>query len=402
MHETNVGSSIIGVGRAITRRGDVRIKSVLELQVEAALEAMTAAGVQRGDIGALFTGRMPRAYMSLQFNQALVNELKIAPMISTEVTAHGAGALGTIQLAIMALQAGVIDYALCCTGEASPVWIDVVKGSASWEADLQFEAPYGPTTPSIYALSARRMMHEYGNTAEQWARVAVENRRWALASPHAAMHGRGPLTVDQVVQSRPIASPLRLLDCAVWYPGGIGSAVVVTRSSRAADAPNAIRIMGYGQRTTHEYVAERMGTQGVAPFDIGPSLIRTGAGLAAKQAYEMSEVQAQDVDLVETSAPFSFANVLMLEELGFCNEGEGGAFVQDGGIDFDDGLPFNTSGGYLSFGQSGQGLYLLKEAMDQVLGQAEGKQVPNAEIALVHAHGGPLGSHAVMVIGRES
>ena len=185
---SDIGSktAIVGIGRALARKSDER-KTPLQLGAAAAVAAMRDAGIARKDVGALFTGRTPQAYMVLQYNQALLNELKIGPTFNSEVTPHGAGALGTLQLAALALHAGVIDYALCVTNEASGLWMDQVGSNAGWEGDLQFEAPYGASTPSLYAQFACRYMHEYGVTADMCARVAVENRRWALDHPHAAM-----------------------------------------------------------------------------------------------------------------------------------------------------------------------------------------------------------------------
>ena len=395
--------AIAGITRAIGLKSDPDKKTPLQLVIESCGELLRQTGVPRSKIGGLFTGRMPRSYMSLQYNQSVLNELKIAPMLSTEVTAHGAGALGTIELAVLALKAGVIDYALCVTGEASPTWIDMVGGSANWESDLQFEAPYGPTTPALYAQSACRYLHEYGITPEQMARVAVENRRWALHHPHAAMRDKGPLTIEQVLRSPMIASPLRMLDCAAWFPGGIASAALITRADMARDVcAQPTYITGFGQCNTHEWVGERMGTSGFAPFIDGPSMVRSGARVAAAHAYAMAGLGPAEMDIVETSVPFTYANLMILEELGFCAEGEGGRFVEAGGIDFDGGLPFNTTGGYLSFGQSGQGLYLLKEVMDQMWGRPEGFPVPNVKTGLVHGHGGPLGCHSVMIVSKEA
>jgi acetyl-CoA acetyltransferase len=340
--------------------------------------------------------------MVLQYNQALLNELKIGPTFNSEVTPHGAGAIGTLQLAAVALHAGVVDYALCVTNEASGLWMDQVGSNAGWEGDLQFEAPYGATTPSLYAQFACRYMHEYGVTPEMCARVAVENRRWALDHPHAAMRHKGPITVADVLSSRMIASPLRLLDCAVWYPGGIATAMVLTRDDLAKSRHReATWIAGFGQCTTHEWVGERLGGFGYAPMEDGPDLIRTGASVAAKQSYAMSGLTPKDIDLVQTSAPFSFANLMVLEELGFCGRGEGGKFVASGGVNYDGGLPFNTNGGYLSFGQVAQGLYNLHETIDQLWGRAEGRQVAAAEIGMVHGHGGPLAAHSVIIVAKE-
>ena len=401
---TKLGCStaIVGIGRAMAHKGDGERKTPLQLGAVAAVQAMRNAGIARKDVGALFTGRTPQAYMVLQYNQALLNELKIGPTFNSEVTAHGGGALGTLQLAALALDAGVIDYALCVTNEASGIWMDQVGSNAAWEGDLQFEAPYGVSTPSLYAQFACRYMHEYGITAAMSARVAVENRRWALDHPYAAMRHKGPITVADVLASRMVATPLRMLDCAVWYPGGIATAMVLTRSEVARARHEKPTLMaGFGQCSTHEWVGERMGGWGYAPLEAGPDLIRTGAQVAARQAYAMAGLKPQDIDVVQSSAPFSFANLMMLEELGFCAAGEGGAFVESGGIDYKGGLPFNTMGGYLSFGQVAQGLYNLHETIDQLWGRAEGRQVANANIGLVHGHGGPLACHSVVIVSKE-
>lgn len=387
----------------MAHRDDAERKTPLQLGAVAAVQALRNAGIKRTDVGALFTGRTPQAYMVLQYNQALLNELKVGPMFSSEVTAHGGGALGTLQLGALAVNSGLIDYALCVTNEASGIWMNQTMSNAGWEGELQFEAPYGVSTPSLYAQFACRYMHEYGITPDMSACVAVENRNWALVHPHAAMRDKGPITVEDVLASRMIASPLRLLDCAVWYPGGIGTAMVVTRSEIArARHPQATLIAGFGQCCTHEWVSERMGTSGFAPVQDGPNLVRTGASVAARQAYEMAGVKPSDIDLAQSSAPFTFANLMMLEELGFCGVGEGGAFAQGGGIAFDGGLPFNTMGGYLSFGQVAQGLYNLHETIDQLWGRAEGRQVPDAKVGLVHGHGGPLACHSVAIVSREA
>ena len=259
-------TAIVGIGRATVHREDAVRKTPLQLGATAAAEALRKAGIKRSDVGALFTGRTPQAYMVLQYNQALLSELKIGPMFSTEVSSHGGGALGTLQLGAVAVNSGVIDYALCVTNEASGIWMNQTMSNAGWEGDLQFEAPYGVSTPALYAQFACRYMHEYGITPEMSARVAVENRRWALDHPQAAMRDKGPITIEDVLSSRMIASPLRLLDCAVWYPGGIGTAMIVTRADVArVRHPEATLLAGFGQCNTHEWVSERMGTFGFPP-----------------------------------------------------------------------------------------------------------------------------------------
>lgn len=392
-------AAVVGLGTQVVTREDTRITS-LQIQVLAAKKALEDAGIDRTQVGAVFTGRAPMGYSAPQWNMKILSELKILPTMSAEMTVHGAGVLGSLQFAMMAVNSGWVDYALCCSGCTGPLWVDLVKVNAAVEADLQFEALYGPTTPSLYALWATRYMHDFGITAEQIARVAVENRRWALEHPFAAMREKGEISVEDVVTSRSIATPLRLLDCSAWYRGGFGTAMVVTRADRAADHEKPIWLAGFGQRTTHEYVTERLLLEGPPPFDV-PNLHTTGAQPAARQAFEMAGWTNDDVDLVETSAPFTFANAMMLEDLGFCDKGEGGNFVTEGGIDFDGGLPMNTNGGYLSFGQAPNGMHMAAEAVQQLRGEAEGKQVPNAERALVHFHGGPMASHSVALLSNE-
>jgi acetyl-CoA acetyltransferase len=393
-------AAITAVGTHVVSLEEERISS-LELQLRARRAAMASAGVTRQDIGAVFTGRAPMSYTAMQWNMRIINDLKIVPKMSTEVTVHGAGVLATWQYAAMAVTNGLIDYALCTSGCMGNRWVDLVEVNAGVEADLQFEAPYGPTTPSLYALWAQRYMHEFDVRPEDTARVAVENRRWALHHPAASMRHKGEISVGDVLESRLIASPLRLLDCSSWYRGGgVGSAVIITSAERARQSDRPIYLTGFGQCTTHEWVTERMGLWGIEP-STKPNLVTTGAAIAARDAYSSSGIGPQDVDLVETSAPFTFLNMMILEDLGFCKKGEGKDFVNSGGIDFAGGLPFNTNGGYLSFGQAANGMHMAIEAVEQLRGEAKGRQVGEPRHGLVHFHGGPNAAHSVAVLSAE-
>jgi len=392
------GAAIISLGTKVVTKDNPKITS-LQIQLYACREALQNVGLDRTKIGAVFTGRAPMGYTAMQWNMRIINELKIVPKMSTEVTIHGAGVLGTLQFASMAVQSGIVDYALCCSGCTGPLWVDLVKINAAVEADLQFEAPYGPTTPSLYALWAQRYMYEFNVQPADLAKVAVENRKWALEHPNAATKNKGPITIEDVLSSRPIALPLHLLDCSAWYKGGFGTAVIVTRAELVPDPDRAVYISGFGQCTTHEWITERLGLTGIEP-SMTPNLTTTGAKVAAEDAYQMAGWTPADIDLAETSAPFTFANLMVLEDLGFCAKGEAGPFVRDGGIDMEGGLPFNTNGGYLSFGQAPNGMHMAAEAIQQLRGEAKGRQVPNAERSLVHFHGGPFASHSVMLLSN--
>ena len=392
-------AAVIGLGTKITTRDDPTINS-LQLQLAACSDAIKAAGIDRHQIGAVFTCRAPMGYTSMQFNLRVVQELKIVPSLTSEITVHGAGVLGTLAHAAMAVNSGVVDYALCCSGCTGPIWTDLVKVNASIEADLQFEAPYGPTTPSLYAQWAQRYMYEFNIKPEDLAIIAVENRRWALDHPDAAMRSKGPLTVEQVVNSKMLASPIRILDSSTWFKGGFGTAVIVARADKVRPEHKPIYISGFGEAVTHEWLTDRMHLSGVEP-SMTPNLTTTGAKIAADRAYAMSGLKSSDIVLAETSVPFTFANMMALEDLGFCKKGEGKDFVRSGGISYDDGLPFNTNGGYLSFGQAPHGLHMAVEALQQLRGEAMGKQVKSARHAMAHFHGGPLASHCVMILSNQ-
>lgn len=391
-------TGIVGVGVVrSTPQDDPRPAPVATLAL-AARRAMTDAGIERKDVGMLLTGRAPAADPLPQINMRVLNELKVAPRYSTEVTVHGAGALAMLQLAAMALQSGVIDYAVCVSGNVSNLWMDVFSSNSFDEADPEFEAPYCPTAVSLYAQVASRYFHERRVAPQDCARIAVESRKWALEHPWAAMRDKGPITVEDVLASPMIAEPLRRLDCAPYYPGAVTVAVVLTNAARARQHDRPVFLAGWGQLTTHEYVTERLGLQPLPGVADSVGFLPTGALSAANQAYAMAGVTPGELDLVETSAPFTFFAALLLEELGLAPEGDVAGFLARGGIDQEGGLPFNTSGGNLSFGQSGQGLYLLLEAVEQLRKEARGRQVNDAETALVHAHGGVMSSNAVVIL----
>jgi acetyl-CoA acetyltransferase len=393
---------ISGIGVDICVKKEER-RSSLQVQIEACRKAILDSKLNRKDIGAVFTGRAPSAYSVPQFSQRILNELKIAPKFSTEITIHGAGALATLKYATLAVANGFVDYALCSSGDVGTFWMDLVSVNSIGEADAQFEAPYSPLTASLYAQIARRYMYEFGISSEDFARVAVENRKWAIHHPYAQMREKGLITVEDVLNSRMIASPLHLLDCCPWFKGGIGVGMVVTSSENAErlGIEDPIYISGFGECTTHEWITERMGLFGITELGERANLTTTGAAVAAKDAYKMAGWTLADIDVVETSVPFSFAVLLMLEDLGFCGKGEGGKFVKEGGIDFEGGLPLNTHGGMLGFGQSSQSLYNLVEAIDQLCGRAKGKQVKGPNRALIHGHGGIMASHSVLLVSNK-
>jgi acetyl-CoA acetyltransferase len=251
----------------------------------------------------------------------------------------------------------------------------------------QFEVPYGPTIPALYALVASRYMHAYGVTGEQLAHLAVTMRRHAALHPGA--HMRAPITVADVLASRVIASPLRLLDCCLVSDGG--AAVIVSAPEAAVDTAHAeVALLGSGQGHTHEHLSQ------------APSLTEFGCREASARAMGEAGVRPADMDVAEIYDSFTITLLVELESMGFFERGEAGAAAAGGALALGGRLPTNTHGGLLSFGQSGAagGLTHVVEAVRQLRGGAGPRQVPGPRLAFVHGDGGVLSAHCSLVLAR--
>jgi acetyl-CoA acetyltransferase len=252
---------------------------------------------------------------------------------------------------------------------------------------LQFEMPYGSPLVSGYALAARRHMHEYGTTSAQLARVAVDMRANAAMNP-LAMY-RDPLTVEDVLASRMISDPLHMLDCCIITDGG--GAVLMTTAERAKDLRQApIYVRGAATAQTHWNISTM------------PDFTVTAAARSGPRAFAQAGISAADVDMLMLYDSFTITVLLLLEDLGFCAKGEGGAFLDATRLTFDGDLPTNTDGGGLSSCHPGmRGIFLLIESVRQLRGQAGAVQVPDAEIAVACGSGGQLSCMGTVVLGKE-
>lgn len=248
----------------------------------------------------------------------------------------------------------------------------------------QFEIPYGPTLISAYAMFARRHMALYGTTSEQLAKVAVTFREHAAANPDARF--RTPITVDDVLASTPIASPLRKLDCCVVTDGG--GALVMTSRERARDCrKRPVHLAGFGSAATRTQLSQ-----------IAPDLT-TPAAISGSRAFAMAGVGHDAIDVAQIYDAFTITPMLALEDLGFCAKGESGAFVDGGHLTLGGQLPTNTDGGGLSSNHPGKrGIFTLIEGVRQLRGEGPGIQVPDAEVALVHGLGGTFCSAATAIL----
>ena len=396
-------AAIVGFGDSYADR-DNR-KTPIQLAVEAIRTALQDAGLRKDDVRGLLCSRAPLADMRPQWNNILASYMKITPEYASEITVHGAGANAMLKHAAIAVISGLLDYVVCVSADAAPLFIDPVYDVPTLDCDPQFEYPYGPLIPAIYAQAACRYMHEYGITEEQMAKVAVCHQNWAVHHPKAAKGKKGPITVADVLNSRMIASPLRAWNCATWGPGGTGGALVITTAERARDMTDRpLYLLGFGECETHEYVTDRLALrQSHLPLGRLPNLTTTGAKVAAQRAYEMAGLGPRDMDIVEASANFTHVAMIMIEDLGFCEKGEAGRFVDEGHIDVGGDLPFDTNGGWLSFGQPGISCVMdpIVEGVRQLRGEALGKQVPGVKRALVHGIGGMLACNSVTILATS-
>lgn len=290
-----------------------------------------------------------------------------------------------------AIAAGHADVVLLAYGSTARA--DIKKGlrgaSLDWgtRGPLQWEAPYGHSIISKYAMAARRHMHEYGTTIEQLAEVAVAARANAALNPEAFY--RDPITIQDVLAGPMIADPFTKLQCCIRSDGG--AAAVLVSEERARDLPKPpVWILGSGEHTSHVSLSQW------PDFTTGP------AAVSGRMAFERAGLTPADVDVCELYDAFTYMLLITLEDLGFCAKGEGGSFVEGGRLLTNGALPTNTDGGGLSACHPGmRGLFLIVEAVRQLRGECGERQVGGAEVACVSGTGGWFCSSGTMLLGRD-
>lgn len=378
------------VGVAESDLGYVPGKSPLDLQCEASIAALAEAGISRGEVDGVCAVRTGDTYASDSPALEVAEALGVQPRWIDSTLAGGTSSLLHVMSAAAAIWSGRASCVIVTYGSAQRS--DRARRlagwpTAAWLPESRFERPTGVLSPiGVAAFMARRHMHDYGTTAKQFAQVAVQSRAWASMNPKAAR--REPLSVAQVLDSPMVSSPLHTLDCCLISDGG--GALVLTSPQRAADtASSPVTVLGYASLTTHQSVSQL------------PDLRLDGAGRTAAEALMNAGIGRADVQLVQVYDAFTILPIVLLEAMGFCGRGEGGAFVESGATLPTGSLPMNTQGGGLSYCHPGMfGIFLVIEAVHQLRGEAGERQVPNASIALCQAIGGNAASHATLVLGR--
>ncbi|ODT38277.1 MAG: hypothetical protein ABS55_01055 [Lautropia sp. SCN 70-15] len=379
--------AIVGVGESDI--GKVPTMSGLGLNAQAAKRALEDSGLPLSEIDGVLTAySFTEPYFML--GSVLCEYLGLKPRFNASLVVGGATPAVMLKHAAEAIVSGQCNTVLVCAGEnrATGQSRDQAVAALMAVGHPYYEKPYGPSIPSFYAMIARRHMEEFGTTEEQMASVAVTTRHHASLHPNA--HMRKPLTMEEVLGSKPIADPLKMLDCCLLSDAG--GAFIVTSAERARDLPSKpVYVAGVGEFHTHEHIM------------CAPSLTEFGATESGQAAYRMAGLGPEDIDVAQLYDCFSIVPIIELEELGFCKRGEGGAFYAGGHARLDGRLPVNTHGGMLSHAHAGAagGLFGIVEAVRQLRGGQGDRQVPGAEVALVHNEGGILSSHCTLILTKD-
>jgi acetyl-CoA acetyltransferase len=351
--------------------------------------ALADSGVAKGDIDGYAS-----AGMGGEISPALAEYLGIGYRWIDGTMTGGSSFEFHVQHAEEAIRQGACDTVLITYGSDYLTRMGRALGTGGFfragqrvEGAMQYEAPYGNTLVGGYALAARRHMHEYGTTAEQLAEIAVGVREYAGLNP-LAMY-RDPITVEDVLASRLVADPLHKLDCCVISDGG--GAILLTTAERALDLRQPpVFVLGSANGQGHWTIGQM------------PDYTSTAASQCGPEALARAGVSISDIDTLQLYDSFTITVLLLVEGLGFCPKGEGGAFVAEGHLRRGGRVPLNTDGGGLSSCHPGmRGIFLLAEATRQLRGQAGDAQVPGCEIALACGSGGTLSCIGAVVLGSQ-
>ncbi|MBI4217053.1 MAG: thiolase domain-containing protein [Chloroflexi bacterium] len=365
-------------------------KSELQIQAECAIGALEDAGLRKGDVDALFTSGGGGGLNAV----GLADYLDMYPRFVDNTSVGGSSFEFHLSHALTAAATGrlncaLITYASTARSHSVPVGTGARGGMRLDPSIGSFEDLYGTTLIGLYALVAHRHMARYGTTSRQLAEISVAARAHAAKNPHAVY--RDPITVEDVISSRMVSSPLRLLDCCIISDGG-GAVVVVSPEVARNIKKRPVWVLGVGEAVAHQGVGAR-------------DLVETAAKQSAPRAFQMAGVAHSDIDMCMIYDSFTITVLTTLEDLGFCQKGEGGEFVSGGRLSLGGALPINTDGGGLSSNHPGmRGIFLLLEATKQLRGERGEMQVPDCRLALCHGTGGSLGarhSGGTVILGRD-
>jgi len=363
-----------------------------ELFVEAAIEAFERCPNldPKRDVKAVFVGHMGESYEHQGHTAPTVADwLGLTPVQGFRLESACASSGAALRCAVMAIASNLVDVVLVggvekMTHRSTPE----VTEFLAMASDFPFEQWNGLTFPGLYALMTTAHMHKYGTTEEQLAMVAVKNHRNATMNPKAQF--QRAITVEEVLKSRVIAWPLKLLDCSPITDGASCAILVKPElAKRFTDTPVYV-------------IASAGATDKIGVYEREDMTTLLSARAASQEAYKMAGIEPKDVDVAEVHDCFTIAEIMLYEDLGFCPKGYGGKFIEEGQTEIGGKIPINTSGGLKAKGHpvGATGVAQLYEVYLQLTNQAGPRQVAGAEIGMTHNMGGSGASAFVHIYRR--
>ena len=380
--------SIAIVGMGVTKQGRALGVTEVELRRQALELALIDAGVERGAID---------GYIHASHEREDLRYLGLAPNFSWPVQTGGATAPCTLIMAAGAILSGQAEMVACAYGMApSSGGMPGFGGKMSFGSlAYGYPAQVGMIgAASAHALHARWHMDHFGTTSQHLGAVAVQLRNHALHRPDAMTFGQ-PITLEEHQASPLVVDPFRMLDCCRDTDGGV--VLLVTSAERARTLARSRPVYLLGAGMGHN-IGNWHNRDVYSHHDnIAP---------AAARAFAQAGVTLDDIDTAQFYDPFTISVIMQLEHYGFCKPGQGGPFVQDGGIALNGAIPSNTGGGQIS-GFYAAGFTPIVEALKQLRGESGSTQVKNAGLALTSGHGLNGGiqntwSHGTLILGAEA
>lgn len=376
-------AAIVGIGELPPQRR-TEGETTLGMLARVSAAAMRDAGLEKADIEGLLVG--PQVGETPQHVPATVAEyLGLMPVMSNVVDLGGASGPGMVWRAAAAIQAGMCETVLCVLGNhRNPE----APRSPNRNPIREFDVPFGASGANLsYALLMQAHMAEHGSTPEDFALIAHWARANAQLNPDAIFHGQ-PASVDEVLASPMIASPLHLFEIVMPVAGA--DAVIVTSSDNARGKP-AAWLLGAGEKITHRAVSQ------------APSLTSGPLKQAMARAFAQSGTDASQMDLLSLYDCYTIMVATTLEDAGLCPAGGFGPFMREHAFGHDGDMPMNTHGGQLGFGQPdlAGGMTHVVEAVRQLRGSAHGRQIKDARLSLVTGNGATMSEAVALVLGAE-
>ncbi len=382
--------SIIGTG--LTNFGEHWEKSYKDLIAEAGQKAIKEAEIEKKQIQGIYAGSMATGRLISQehIGALVADELGLNPIPATRLEAACSSGGVALRAGFMAIASGMQDFVLVIGAEKmTEVSTEETAYALGGAGDQETELFNGASFPALYALMARAHMHEYGTTEEQLAMVAVKNHKNAENNPYAQF--QKAITIEEVMNSGYIASPLKLLDCSPITDGAAAVVLCATEIAKKMKKDNAVEIIASAQSSDTLALANRKNLYEIK-----------AAKHAAQEAYRKAGINPSQVSFAEVHDCFTIAEIMAIEALGFCEQGKGGKFTEEGNTQINGTIPINTSGGLKGKGHpvGATGVAQAIEAYLQLNEKAGKRQVKDPKIGLTHNVGGS-GATAVIHLYKK-